>query len=305
MAITREFFKNSLVPGLNKKLGEGYKYFSGDNQHLAIYGAARKSTRAYEEGLMSAELGLAQLKAEGQGMYLDEGAQEMYKARVDMKTFAIRFSISKEAIDDNVYENPAKALARSMGKSLAERKQYEAVAVLNNYSSSSYLGGDGKALGVSDHPTKDGGTNSNVMTAADFNEGPLEDMLLQTQDWVNQRGHKMNATVTKLILPKLYTFLAARLEKSMGRIGTTDNDANVHKGFAFVSGGYSINNYLSDADTWFGITNVPDGLVFFQRQNVESVSDMNFETQNMQYGATERYGFGWFDPLGVIVCPGA
>lgn len=301
MAITRAQYQNFLVPGLTVIMEDGYEKFASKNQHLAIYGEPRKSTRAYEEGLMTAQLGLAQLKTEAGAMALDEGAGEMWKSRITMNTFALRFGISKEAIDDNQYKNPAKALAASMGKGHAERMQIEAAAVLNNATSASYLGGDGVALASASHPTKDGGVNTNLLTtAADFNEASKEDMELQIQDWVNQRGIKINATIKRYVLPKLYTYVAERLARTAGRVGTTDNDINLHKGFE-----YSINNYLTDTDAFFGITDVSDGLIYFDRQKLEPVSDMNFETQNMQYGSTKRYGFGWFDPLGVIMSAGA
>lgn len=301
MAITRAQYQNLLVPGLKVILDDSYARFSDKNQHLDIYGEARKTDRAYEESLMTAQLGVAQLKTEAGAMYLDEGAGEMWKARVTMNTFALRFGISKEAIDDNQYMNPAKALTKSMGRGHAERMQLEAAAILNNATSSSYLGGDGVALAANNHPTKDGGTNSNLLTtASDFNEASKEDMELQIMDWVNQRGIKINCSIKRYILPKLYTYVAERLARSAGRVGTTDNDTNLHKGFS-----YSINNYLTDVDAFFGITDVSDGLVFFNRQELQPVSDMNFETQNMQYGSTKRYGFGWFDPLGVIMSAGA
>lgn len=306
MALSRGQFKNLLVPGLNKILGDSYKQFNENGQHLDIFGSPQSTNRAYVENLMMATFGPAAEKTEAGAMMLDEGAQEMYKARVNIKTYAIRFNISKEAIDDNQYMDPAKTLTRAMARSHAERMQLEAAAVLNNATSSSYLGGDAKALAASDHPTKDGGTNSNLLTtAADFNEASLEDMIIQIQGWVNQRGLKIAANLKKLILPVNYTFIAARLDKSLGRVGTADNDANVHKGFAFVKQGYAINNFLTDPDGWAGITDIDNGLVFYQRQKLESFSEMNFETTNMQYGCTQRYGFGWFDPLGVIYTPGA
>lgn len=307
MALTRSQLASLLTPGLNKVMGDSYKLYADDKQYTAIYGSAQKATKAYEENIMLATLGPAQLKNEGGAMALDEGAEEMWRSRITMQTYGLRFNITKEAIDDNQYMNPAKTLASAMGKSMAERKNLEAFAPLNNATVATgiYQGGDGKALAATDHPTKDGGVNSNLLTAADFNEASLEDMLLLIQNWVTQRGIKLKANLTKLILPIGYTFIAARLEKSMGRVGTADNDANIHKGFAFISGGYTISNYLSDPDAWGGITDVQNGLTWFDRQKIETYTNTDFATQNIQYGCTERYGFGFYDPLGYVHCAGA
>jgi hypothetical protein len=297
--LSRAQIKNQLVPGLAAILQEGYKAFE-KKDHLAIYGSSRTSKKAYEEALMNAELGVAQEKAEGQGMFLDDGMGEMWKARVDMKTFALRFTITKEAIADNQYMNPSKALTRSMARGHAERLQIEGHFPLNNATSTSYLGGDGKALAVTDHPTKDGGVNSNLVTAADFNEASYEEMLLQPQAWVDQRGIKLSPKVKKVLLPTGYTFLAQRLAKSTGRIGGNDNDANVHQGFD-----YHISQYFTDTDAWFGVTDVQDGMVFYMRQELKEMSEVNFETQNIQFGSDMRYAFGWFNPLGILYCAGA
>jgi hypothetical protein len=306
MAINRSKLAAHLYPGINKFIGMGYKLRVNEEQFKAIYGMAKTSMKATEENVMMAGFAAAERMNEGGAKPLDEGLGERWRSRVTMILYGKRFEITKMAVDDNQYEKPTMTYSKWLGWSMAERKTLEAFAVLNNATSTSYLGGDGKALCVTDHPTQDGGTNSNLLAvAADFNEASLEEMVLQVADWVTERGTKISANIKRVILGRDFMFVAERLAKSVGRVGTNDNDINIHKGLPFVSEGFTVVDYTTDPDAWFGITDIPDGLVHYQRQAIETKTDVDFLTDNIRVAATARDGFGWDNPLGIIMSAGA
>lgn len=304
MALTTSWNPTALTQCINAILGMNYQRRIKEDQIAMIYGPARPTESAIEESVMMALLGPAQRKSQGGAIVLDDGAGEMWKARVDIFTYGIRIALTTEAIKDNKFFNPLKTLAAACGHSLAERKHIEAAALLNNGFSSDFLYGDNQPLFSASHPNKDTGPNSNLLPAADFNEESLEDMWLLVRDWKDQRGNKMVASLENLLFPIEYKFEVERLMKAAGRLNTANNDPNIHKGMPYIDGGVMFNDWFTDPDAWFAKTNIPDGMVHFSRQAPEPDNNKDFATRNFEYSVTERYGFGVFNPLGMVGCVG-
>lgn len=302
MAVSRAQLQKELVPGLNLLFGLTYKQYP--EEHKEVFETAN-SDRAWEEELKLSGFGLAATKTEGAAIAYDN-AQEAWSARYTHETIALGFAITEEAIEDNLYDSLSARYTKALAKSMAESKQIKAASVLNNAFSSSYLGGDGKELCATDHPLINGGTNSNeAASAVDLNETAVEDMYIQIAGWTDERGLKIAAKPTKLIIPTALAFTAERLLKTSLRVGTNNNDISAMVSMGVFPGGYAVNHYLTDTDAWFVKTDVPDGLKHFVRVAMKTGTEGDFDTGNFKYKARERYSFGWTDPLAIWGTPGA
>ena len=293
MAISRSQLVKELEPGLNALFGLEYKRY--ENQHAEIY-TTETSDRAFEEEVMLAGFASAPTKQEGAGVVFDQ-ANETFTARYNHETIALAFSITEEAIEDNLYDRLAARYTRALARSMANTKQVKAANVLNNAQNASFTGGDGVTLINSAHPLATGGTFSNVLsTAADLNETSLEQSLIDIQAFVDERGLKIATQGVKMIIPKELQFTAERLMKSPQRVGTADNDINAVASMGMVPQGYRVNNFLTDTDAFFLLTDAPNGLKMFVRSPIKTAMEGDFDTGNVRFKARERYSFGFSDP---------
>ena len=302
MAINRAQLVKELVPGLHALFGLEYDRY--ENQHEAIFDT-ENSDRAFEEEVMLSGFGQATVKGEGAAVSYDT-AQEAWTSRYTHETVALAFALTEEAIEDNLYDTLSSRYTRALARSMSTTKQVKAANVLNNAFSSSFVGGDGKELCATDHPTVGAGDLRNELaTAADLNETSLEQALIDIADFKDERGLKVNAQAVRLIIPPALQFVADRLMESQGRVGTSDNDINAIRNLGMISGGYTVNNYLTDTDAFFIKTDVPNGLKHFVRTPVQTSMEGDFETGNVRYKARERYSFGFSDWRGIFGSPGA
>jgi hypothetical protein len=293
MAISRSQLVKELEPGLNALFGLEYKRY--ENQHAEIY-TTETSDRAFEEEVMLAGFASAPTKQEGAGVVFDQ-ANETFTARYNHETIALAFAITEEAIEDNLYDRLAARYTRALARSMANTKQVKAANVLNNAQNTAFTGGDGKTLINNAHPLSTGGTFSNVLTtAADLNETSLEQSLIDIQAFVDERGLKIAAQGVKMIIPKELQFTAERLMKSPQRTATADNDINAIASMGMVPQGYRVNNFLTDTDAFFLLTDVPNGLKMFVRSPIKTAMEGDFDTGNVRFKARERYSFGFSDP---------
>ena len=296
MAISRAQLVKELEPGLNALFGLEYKQYV--NEAAEIF-ETENSDRAFEEEVMLAGFANAAVKPEGQGISYDD-AQETFTARYTNETIALAFAITEEAIEDNLYDRLASRYTKALARSMANTKQVKGAAVLNNGFSSSYAGGDGKALFATDHPTLAGSFKNELSTAADLNETSLEQALIDIAAFTDERGLKIAARGMKLVIPSALQFTAERLMKSKGRTGTADNDINAINNMGAVPEGYVVNHYLTDTSKWFIKTDVPNGLKHFTRAPLKTSMEGDFDTGNVRYKARERYVFGFSDPRGAF-----
>jgi|TARA_R100001530_G_scaffold124191_1_gene92340 hypothetical protein len=302
MAINRAQLVKELTPGLHALFGLEYERYN--NEHEDIFDT-ESSERAFEEEVMLTGFGEASVKGEGAAVTYDT-AQEAWTARYSHETVALAFSLTEEAIEDNLYDTLSSRYTRALARSMQSTKQVKAANVLNNAFSSSYVGGDGKELCATDHPTVANVDMKNELsTAADLNETSLEQALIDIAAFKDERNLKVNAQARKLIIPAALQFTADRLMESPGRVGTSDNDINAIRNMGMVSEGYAVNHYLTDTDAWFIKTDVPNGLKHFVRTAVSTNMEGDFETGNVRYKARERYSFGWSDWRGIFGTPGA
>jgi len=301
MAISRAQLVKELEPGLNALFGLEYKQYV--NEAAEIFDT-ENSDRAFEEEVMLAGFANAAVKPEGQGISYDD-AQETFTARYTNETIALAFAITEEAIEDNLYDRLASRYTKALARSMANTKQVKGAAVLNNAFSTSYVGGDGKALCATDHPTLAGTFKNELTTAADLNETSLEQALIDIAAMTDERGLKIAARGTKLIVPSALQFTAERLMKSTQRVGTADNDINAIKSMGMIPQGYSVNNFLTDTDAWFIKTDVPNGMKHFERTPLSTKMEGDFDTGNVRYKARERYSFGVSDYRGIFGVEGA
>jgi hypothetical protein len=301
MAISRGQLVKELEPGLNALFGLEYKRY--ENQHLEIFDT-ETSDRAFEEEVMLSGFANAQVKPEGSGVTFDN-AQETFTARYTHNTVALAFSITEEAIEDNLYDRLASRYTKALARSMANTKQVTAANVLNNAFSASYPGGDGSPLLASDHPTIAGSFRNKLAVAADLNETSLEQSLIDINAFTDERGLKIAARGVKLIIPSELQFTADRLMASQGRTGTANNDINAIKNMGMIPQGYTVNNFLTDSDAFFIKTDVPNGMKMFVRAPIKTAMEGDFDTGNVRYKARERYSFGWSDPRGLFGSPGA
>ena len=293
MAISRSQLVKELEPGLNALFGLEYKRY--ENQHAEIY-TTETSDRAFEEEVMLAGFASAPTKQEGAGVVFDQ-ANETFTARYNHETIALAFAITEEAIEDNLYDRLAARYTRALARSMANTKQVKAANVLNNAQNTAFTGGDGKTLINNAHPLSSGGTFSNVLsTAADLNETSLEQSLIDIQAFVDERGLKIASQGVKMIIPKELQFTAERLMKSPQRTATADNDINAIASMGMVPQGYRVNNFLTDTDAFFLLTDVPNGMKMFVRSPIKTAMEGDFDTGNVRFKARERYSFGFSDP---------
>lgn len=302
MAINRAQLVKELVPGLHALFG--LEYDSYENQHEEIFDT-ESSERAFEEEVMLSGFGEAPTKGEGAAVVYDT-AQESFTSRYTHETVALAFALTEEAIEDNLYDTLSSRYTRALARSMNTTKQVKAANVLNNAFNSSFVGGDGKELCATDHPTVGNiDLRNELSTSADLNETSLEQALIDIADFKDERGLKINAQATKLIIPPALQFVADRLMQSPGRVSTSDNDINAIRNMGMVPQGYVVNNYLTDTDAFFIKTDVPNGLKHFVRTPVQTSMEGDFETGNVRYKARERYSFGFSDWRGIFGSPGA
>ncbi len=297
MAISRSQLVKELEPGLNALFGLEYSRY--ENQHAEIF-ATETSDRAFEEEVMLSGFASAPTKQEGAGVVFDT-AGETFTARYTHETIALAFSITEEAIEDNLYDRLAARYTRALARSMSNTKQVKAAAVLNNAQVTTVTGGDGVSLINASHPLATGGTFSNVLaTAADLNETSLEQSLIDIQSFVDERGLKIALNGVKMVLPKELQFTAERLMKSPQRVGTADNDINAIANMGMVPQGYVVNNFLTDTDSFFLLTDAPNGFKHFVRSPIKTAMEGDFDTGNVRFKARERYSFGFSDPRCVF-----
>lgn len=301
MAISRAQLVSELEPGLNALFGLEYKNY--ENQHTQIY-TIESSDRAFEEEVMESGFGEAPVKTEGAGVSYDQ-AQEVYTARYTHETIALAFSLTEEAVEDNLYDRLSARYTKALARSMAQTKQIKAAAVLNGAFTTS-IGGDGVVLCATNHPTLSGPNLSNTLaTPADLSETSLEQSLIDIQAFTDERGLKIAVQGLKLIIPKELQFTADRILKSTLRPGTADNDLNAIRNMGMVSQGYTVNNFLTDPDAFFIKTDAPNGMKMFERVSLKTGFEGDFDTGNVRYKARERYSFGFSDPRGMFGSPGA
>jgi hypothetical protein len=302
MAISRAQLLKELLPGLNALFGMEYKTYG--EEHKEIY-ETETSERSFEEETKLAGFSAAPVKNEGAAIAYDN-AQEAWTARYNHETIAMGFSITEEAMEDNLYDSLAARYTKSLARAMAFTKQVKAASILNNGFNSAFTYGDGQALFSTAHPLISGGTNSNrPATAADLNETSLEAAVIQIAGWTDERGLLIAAKPRKLIVPPQLQFVATRLLETSLRVGTTDNDINALKNNGSIPEGYTVNHFLTDTNAWFLKTDVPNGLKHFVRVPMATSMDADFDTGNNRYKARERYSFGVSDPLGAFGSPGA
>ena len=306
MAISRAQLVKELEPGLNALFGLEYKRY--DNESAEIYNT-ESSDRAFEEEVMLSGFANADVKAEGQGVSYDQ-AQETYTARYTMETIALAFAITEEAIEDNLYDRLSSRYTKALARSMSNAKQVKAAAPLNNglpgvAAASAFQTGDGKNLFATDHPTVSGTDVTNTLaTQADLNETSLEQALIDIAAFTDERGLRIAAKGVKMIIPSANQFNAERLMKSQGRTQTADNDINAINSMGMIPQGYRVNHFLTDADSWYIITDVPNGMKHFERTPLTTSMEGDFDTGNVRYKARERYVFGCSDYRGIFGCEG-
>jgi len=298
MAISRAQLLKELLPGLNALFGLEYARYG--EEHKEIY-ETETSERSFEEETKLSGFSAAPVKNEGQAIEYDNG-QEAWTARYNHETIAQGFSITEEAIEDNLYDSLSARYTKALARSMAYTKQVKAASVLNNgfTNSAQYYGGDGVPLFSASHPLISGGVNSNIpSTPVDLNETSLENAVIQIAAWTDERGLLIAARPRKLIIPPSLQFVATRLLETSLRVGTNDNDINALKNNGSIPEGYAINHWLTDPNAWFLTTDVPNGMKHFERVALDTKMDGDFDTGNVRYKARERYSFGWSDPLGM------
>ena len=300
MAISRGQLVKELEPGLNALFGLEYKRY--ENQHAEIY-ATESSDRAFEEEVMLSGFANAQVKPEGSGITFDN-AQETYTARYTHETVALAFAITEEAIEDNLYDRLASRYTKALARSMANTKQVKAVNPLIN-GFGTFTSGDGVSLFNTSHPTVAGIVSNTLAVAADLNETSLEQSLIDIAAFTDERGLKVAAKGMKMIIPSELQFTAERLMKTDQRVGTADNDINAIRSMGMVPQGYSVNNFLTDPDAFYLITDVPNGMKYFDRSPIKTSMEGDFDTGNVRYKARERYVFGVSDYRGIFASPGA
>jgi len=304
MAISRAQLLKELLPGLNALFGMEYAKYG--EEHKEIF-ESESSDRSFEEEVKLSGFGAAPVKNEGSAIDYDN-AQEAFTARYTHETIAMGFSVTEEAIEDNLYDSLSSRYTKALARAMAYTKQVKAATILNQgfTGAGNPTYGDGQVLCSTAHPLVGGGTNSNRPTvAADLNETSLEAAVIQLAGWTDERGLLIAAKPRKLVIPPALQFVATRLLDTEGRVGTADNDLNAIRNNGSIPEGYTVNHYLTDTDAWFLTTDVPNGLKHFVRTPMSTSMDADFDTGNSRYKARERYSFGVSDPLGIFGSPGA
>jgi hypothetical protein len=301
MAMSRAQLLKELLPGLNALFGLEYKQYG--EEHKEIF-EQETSERSFEEEVKLSGFAAAPVKNEGAAIAYDN-AQEAYTARYNHETIAMGFSITEEAMEDNLYDSLSARYTKALARAMAYTKQVKGANILNRAFNPSYTYGDGVVLCSTAHPLVSGGTNSNrPTTASDLNETSLESAIIQISNWTDERGLLVAGKPKKLIIPPDLMFIAQRLLKTEGRVGTADNDINAVRSMGVIPGGFSVNHYLTDTNAWFITTDIPNGLKYFVRTPMSTSMDGDFDTGNARYKARERYSFGVSDALGIFGSPG-
>ena len=302
MAISRAQLLKELLPGLNALFGLEYAKYG--EEHKEIY-ETESSERSFEEETKLSGFSAAPVKNEGSAIAYDNG-QEAWTARYNHETIALGFSLTEEAVEDNLYDTLSARYTKALARAMSYTKQVKSANVLNNGFTPGYTGGDGKVLFATDHPLVSGSTNSNTQAvAADLNETSLENAVIQIAAWTDERGLLIAAKPRKLVIPPSLQFVATRLLETDLRVGTADNDINALRNNGAIPEGYAINHFLTDDNAYFLTTDVPNGMKHFERTALTTSMDGDFYTGNVRYKARERYSFGWSDPLGMWGSAGA
>jgi len=301
MAISRAQLLKELLPGLNALFGLEYNRYGEEHKELFDI---ESSERSFEEETKLSGFSAAPVKTEGGAIAYDNG-QEAFTARYNHETIALGFSLTEEAIEDNLYDSLSARYTKALARAMSYTKQVKAAAVLNNGFNSTFVGGDGQALFSTAHPLVSGDVNSNTQaTVADLNETSLEAAVIQIAAWTDERSLLIAAKPKKLIIPPALMFVATRLLETSLRVGTTDNDINALKNNGSIPEGYAVNHFITDTNSWYLTTDVPNGMKHFVRTPLSTGMDGDFDTGNVRYKARERYSFGWSDPLGMFGSPG-
>ena len=302
MAISRAQLLKELLPGLNALFGLEYAKYGDEAAEIF---ESESSDRSFEEEVKLSGFSAAPVKGEGSAIEYDN-AQEAWTARYTNETIAMGFSITEEAIEDNLYGSLSARYTKALARAMAYTKQVKGATILNNAFAAGTTYGDGQTLCSTAHPLVSGGTNSNRPAVnADLNEASLEAAIIQIAGWTDERGLLIAAQPTKLVIPPALQFVATRILETNLRVGTADNDLNALKNNSAIPGGYTTNHYLTDTNAWFLMTDVPNGLKHFTRTPMQTSMDADFDTGNSRYKARERYSFGVSDPLGIFGSPGA
>jgi len=302
MAISRAQLLKELLPGLNALFGLEYAKYGDEAAEIF---ETESSERSFEEETKLSGFSAAPVKGEGSAISYDN-AQEAWTARYTHETVAMGFSLTEEAIEDNLYDSLSSRYTKALARAMAYTKQTKGAAILNNAFAAGTTYGDGQTLCSTAHPLVSGGTNSNrPAVAADLNEASLEAAVIQIAGWTDERGLLIAAKPSKLVIPPALQFVATRLLDTELRPGTADNDINAMNNNGTIPGGYTVNNYLTDTNAWFLMTDIPNGLKHFVRSPMQTSMDADFDTGNSRYKARERYSFGVSDPLGIFGSPGA
>jgi len=301
MAISRAQLLKELLPGLNALFGLEYDRYG--EEHKEIY-ETESSDRSFEEETKLSGFANAPVKNEGAAIAYDN-AQEAFTSRYNHVTIALGFSLTEEAVEDNLYDSLSARYTKALARSMANTKQVRAANVVNNGFNAAYTGGDGVPLFSDAHPLVSGGTNSNTQdTPADLSEAALENAVIQIAAWTDERGLLIAAKPRKLVIPPALQFVATRILETQLRVGTADNDINAMYTNSSIPEGYTVNHYLTDTDAYYLTTDVPNGMKHFERTALTTSMDGDFDTGNVRYKARERYSFGWSDPLGMWGSPG-
>jgi hypothetical protein len=296
MAISRSQLLKELLPGLNALFGLEYARYG--EEHKELY-EIESSERSFEEETKLSGFSAAPVKSEGAAIAYDN-AQEAWTTRYSHETIALGFSITEEAIEDNLYDSLSARYTKALARGMAYTKQVKAASVLNNGFSSSYVGGDAVSLFNTAHPLVSGGTNANTPTTqVDLNETSLEAAVIQIAAWTDERSLLIAAKPRKLVVPPALMFVATRLLETKLRVGTNNNDISAINNNGTIPEGYTANHFLTDVNAWFLLTDVPNGLKHFVRTPLQNSMDGDFDTGNVRYKSRERYSFGWSDPLGA------
>jgi hypothetical protein len=302
MAISRAQLAKELEPGLNALFGLEYSKYGDEAAEIF---ESESSDRAFEEEVMLSGFGAAPTKSEGAGVEYDS-ATEVYTARYTHETVAMAFALTEEAVEDNLYDRLSNRYTRALARSMAHSKQVKGASILNNGFDNNFTGGDGKELLATDHPLSVGGTFANEpTTATDLNETALENGLISISQFTDERGLIVALRGRKLVIPAELQFVAERLMKSEGRVGTADNDINALRSSGAIPEGYTVNHFLTDPDAFFILTDAPNGLKHFTRAPLRTAMEGEFNTGNMRFKARERYSFGWSDPRAIYGSEGA
>jgi hypothetical protein len=301
MAISRAQLLKELLPGLNALFGLEYNRYGEEHKELFD---VESSERSFEEETKLSGFSAAPVKSEGGAIAYDNG-QEAFTARYNHETIALGFSLTEEAIEDNLYDSLSARYTKALARAMSYTKQVKGAGVVNNGFNANYVGGDGQPLFSTAHPLVSGDVNSNTQaTVADLNETSLEAAVIQIAAWTDERSLLIAAKPKKLIIPPALMFVATRLLETSLRVGTTDNDINALKNNGSIPEGYAVNHFITDSNSWYLTTDVPNGLKHFVRTPLSTGMDGDFDTGNVRYKARERYSFGWSDPLGMFGSPG-